>query len=477
MNSRPANAIHKIARLFAVCAPLALAAHAHAAQNQADKSFDPNTFEVIHSLKAGAFGSVTEEQIAEAQSGQLIPILEERFAQNQDAETKAAIAVYLVRLGDKDDIYWDFLVERATPAVESDAPSPRVLGSPERSPSGHSPEYVAWAKSHNVSPNSPAEEALYGLWGKLQSLARADDPRGIPLLRKALQSPNYEIVAVAAEGLAEVHDKDSIPLIIEACGKAPADVAPMIAQSLELVDDPRAQSAAERCLPKPPDPIKALKESESPGVYAEQIVEAEAVQAIPVLEEKFLDTQQPLDKAHIASALIRLGDKNDIYWDYLVNQAAQAVENDTPNFMSYDSQGKSVGGPSPEFVEWAKARNFSTVELGEQYVSLLQGVVAMLALTGDPRAIPVLRRGLLSRNEMIEVFASKGLAEIGDKDSIPFIIEACRKAPAEIASAIAESLVYFDDHAAQLAVDQYIPKDIAKIYRDGRAQGRKPFCN
>jgi hypothetical protein len=79
---------------------------------------------------------------------------------------------------------------------------------------------------------------------------------------------------------------------------------------------------------------------------------------------------------------------------------------------------------------------------------------------------------------MIEIMASMGLAEIGDKDSISFIVAACRRAPAEAAAVMARSLVYFDDPDAQNAVDQYVPRDAAKVYRESKAQGKtKPFSN
>jgi hypothetical protein len=79
---------------------------------------------------------------------------------------------------------------------------------------------------------------------------------------------------------------------------------------------------------------------------------------------------------------------------------------------------------------------------------------------------------------MIEIFAAMGLAEIGDNGSIPLIIEACKRAPAEPAAAIAESLVYFDDNTAQSAVDQFLPKDRAKVARDSKAQGKsKPLSS
>jgi hypothetical protein len=74
---------------------------------------------------------------------------------------------------------------------------------------------------------------------------------------------------------------------------------------------------------------------------------------------------------------------------------------------------------------------------------------------------------------MIEIAAANGLAEIQDEDSIPLIIEACKKAPAAVAGLIAESLIYFDDTEAKSAVDTYVPKDRAKILREARAQGKK----
>jgi hypothetical protein len=218
---------------------------------------------------------------------------------------------------------------------------------------------------------------------------------------------------------------------------------------------------------------KAREDTPESIYFVEQLAQAKAVQAVPMLEAKFEHTRDGVDKAHIASALVRLGDKNDIYWDFLVKQATTAVESDAPDFMSYDSHGKSVPGPSPEFVAWAKAHNLSPATAGDDSMYRVPGAVGLLGLTGDPRAIPLLRRGLLSPNHQIEIVAAMGLAEIQDKDSIPFIIEACKMAPAAVATVMARSLVYFDDPQAQSAVDAYIPKEVAKTLREAKAQGKK----
>ena len=55
------------------------------------------------------------------------------------------------------------------------------------------------------------------------------------------------IQAYAAVGLAKVRDKDSIPLIVQACERAAPEMVDWIGQNgLALFDDPQAQSAVKR---------------------------------------------------------------------------------------------------------------------------------------------------------------------------------------------------------------------------------------
>jgi hypothetical protein len=221
--------------------------------------------------------------------------------------------------------------------------------------------------------------------------------------------------------------------------------------------------------------IAKVKSGKYDLVSVERIAEAKAVEAIPILEEQFMRRQDPLDKAKIAEALVKLGDKDDTYWNYLVQVVTPAVESNAPDFMTYDAEGNLGPGPSPAFLAWAKTHNVSPESAGEEQVYWLPGKVALLGGTGDRRAIPLLRRALLSPNHMIEVMAALGLAELQDEGSIPHIIAACQRAPAEAASAIAEGLVYFDDQPAQAAVDTYVPRERAKALRDKKARGGTPF--
>jgi hypothetical protein len=225
------------------------------------------------------------------------------------------------------------------------------------------------------------------------------------------------------------------------------------------------------------DAIAKVKSGNFLLVHVDMIAKADAVEAIPALKEQFGRSNDPLIKGKIAGTLVRLGDKDNIYWDFLVKQATLAVESDAPDFMNLDPQAKTGAGPSPEFIAWAKAHNVPpngpNGTAAEDAMIWFPGKLMLLGLTGDRRAVPLLRQALLSPNHMIEIAAANGLAEIQDKESIPLIIEACKKAPPAAAAPIAESLVYFDDAEAQSAVDTYVSKESAKILREAKAGGKK----
>ncbi len=207
----------------------------------------------IERIRNGDYGPPDIEDVVRSKAVQAIPVLKAQFAQSADATNKGRLASALLRLGVKDDSYWNFLVEFATPAVDNDAPFPLIL-SPEGKligkPGEYSPAFIAWADAHKVPADTAAQDAVYGLPITLVIFASTGDPRGTPLLRRALKSRNYFIESMAAKGLALVKDKDSIPLLIEACKNAPTDMRVNLATALVYFDDPRAQAAADTYLPK-----------------------------------------------------------------------------------------------------------------------------------------------------------------------------------------------------------------------------------
>jgi len=193
---------------------------------------------------------------------------------------------------------------------------------------------------------------------------------------------------------------------------------------------------------------------------------------IPLLEAQFGSNQDISEKDRIAGSLVRLGDKDDTYWSFLVAQAIPAAEDDAPFFLRVDEKGKMTKEPSPDFLKWAADHHLSANQAFEKEFTEEPGAILMLAFAQDARAIPILRRALASENFLIASEAAKGLADLGDKDSAPLIIEACSKAPADAATQIATSLVYFDSQAAKRAFDLYVPEPYASMARKGRSDGQ-----
>lgn len=201
-----------------------------------------------------------------------------------------------------------------------------------------------------------------------------------------------------------------------------------------------------------------------------------ATQATPFLEDQFNRAKDVDSKRQLASALVSLRDKDDTYWNYLAARANEAIDRGAPDPYRYDSSGKvQPEKPSDEFVAWAKQQNLDASTAFNQIILNDFATIFQLAKCKDKRAIPSLRRALSSPIPYIQMSAALGLADLDDKDSIPLIIQACKSAPAENASVIAQALVYFNDLSAQRAVDTYVPPQTAKILRDARARGKRPF--
>lgn len=237
---------------------------------------------------------------------------------------------------------------------------------------------------------------------------------------------------------------------------------------------------------------KAKPDTPESIYFVVQLADAGAVQAIPVLEDKFAHMRNELteakilggsvtvsdfDKANVASALVRLGDTKDAYFEFLLRQAALAADSDIPEYLNYDSQGKASAGPSRELTAWAELHNVPAPTLEAETLFELPAAVALLGRTGDPRAIPLLRRALLSPNYEIQVAAARGLAKTQDTESIPFIVDTCRKAPAGAATNIAAaSLVYFKSPDAKAAAETFIPKVRLSALREGKhLSGADPY--
>ena len=207
------------------------------------------------------------------------------------------------------------------------------------------------------------------------------------------------------------------------------------------------------------------------GVDVEALVQAGDPKSRPVLEKQFSITQEPLLKAKIAEALEELGSKDDAYWRYLVQLATPAIESDAPDIFNRDTHGKEVPGLSPAFVAWAEAHHQAPDVASENAAYIFPGEVDLLGAAGDPKSIPLLRRGLNSPNYLIQAAAARGLVNAHDSASTPLILEALRKAPVDVKPLFAQVLIFIDDPKAQAAVDATLPSDWAASLRASKARG------
>jgi HEAT repeat protein len=205
------------------------------------------------------------------------------------------------------------------------------------------------------------------------------------------------------------------------------------------------------------DAINEIKQGQVTPVALQRIARAGATEAVPLLHEQFVRTEDDLLKEIIASTLVRLGDKEQAYWAFLENHAKEAVNNDAPFPFSFDAQGSTVNRQlSGEFLEWTKINNVNPKAAATAQMYTLPAEVTLLAATGDPRALPVLRKAMSSHNYLIQAAAANGLAKLQDTDSVPLIIASCKRAPSEAAALIARSLVFFNNAQAQAASETFI---------------------
>jgi HEAT repeats len=209
-----------------------------------DQPDSANVAEAVAAVKSGKFTLIQVETIS-AHAVQAIPSLEEQFATSHDVDVKGKIASALIRLGDEKSTYWDFLTGRVSDALKSDAPS--QLRSDSQL--GLSSQYIEWARLNNLSTEEAIDRTFQQVIA-VEYLAQTKNARAIPLLREALKSNNSLIQANAAMGLAELQDKDSIDLIIEACKTSSPVAAAVMARALIDFDEPRAQKAVDLYLPK-----------------------------------------------------------------------------------------------------------------------------------------------------------------------------------------------------------------------------------
>lgn len=253
----------------AVCAfVLALNGHLAGGQNTPDSGVfwmrDPASVPLVEQrLKNGDFQLADLEVIALFKDSAMTSLLEARFAEASDPLIKGKIANVLVRLHDPDEIYWMYLEKRAQDVLSSDPPNPFEFDANGKAVEKPSAGVAEWANSHKLQPGEAFEDLIFRQPTVIFFVATANDSRGLQLLRKALSARNFWIKIAAAEGLAELQDRDSIPMIIDACSRSPREEAQVLARALVYFDDANAQRAVDKFVPA--ETAKELREERAHG--------------------------------------------------------------------------------------------------------------------------------------------------------------------------------------------------------------------
>ncbi len=196
--------------------------------------------------------------LGDSKAKEAIPALEKQYTLTNDVIDKAQIAQVLVQLKDPNEMYWNYLVQLVTPVLDSNAPSPIGTDSNGKELPGVSPAFEAWVDANKLNPPTALQNATIIYPGYMVLLGETEDPRAIPLLRRALSSSNYLVAAQASEALALLNDEDAVPIIIDAAKRAPASAASTIAEPLGYFKSTEAQAALDQYVPK--DRVQRLRE-------------------------------------------------------------------------------------------------------------------------------------------------------------------------------------------------------------------------
>ena len=126
--------------------------------------------------------------------------------------------------------------------------------------------------------------------------------------------------------------------------------------------------------------------------FVEPLARAKIVQAAPDIEALFAQSKDDEERAELASVLVRLSVKDDLYWNTLVSYAQPALDNDFPD--SYDMATADDPKPqfTPAFLTKAKEHGMSTEQAFQYVYFFLPNDLTYLAKSGDPRGIPLLRK-------------------------------------------------------------------------------------
>uniref|UniRef100_Q01T06 PBS lyase HEAT domain protein repeat-containing protein n=1 Tax=Solibacter usitatus (strain Ellin6076) TaxID=234267 RepID=Q01T06_SOLUE len=162
-----------------------------------------------------------------------------------------------------------------------------------------------------------------------------------------------------------------------------------------------------------------------------------------------------LVRENLALILLQHGEE-DTYLDALIEYAREAVDTTAPLPIEYDEQGIAISGHLAQgFQRWCEAKNIELQECSAMVYAYPVDVL-MLARAKNRKAIPLLRRALGVENHAVVEMAVRGLAWLGDTDSIPLIARQLTRFRPKLAQSVAAATAEFDDPRVTPLLDRFV---------------------
>lgn len=177
---------------------------------------------------------------------------------------------------------------------------------------------------------------------------------------------------------------------------------------------------------------------------------------VPLFQELFLKLTEKRPRQYLAFALLKVGRKDEIYFEELAQYARAAIASTAPVSVGYDKEGNAITDHlNPAFLRWCEDNHLALQDRKES-VTPYGFDVLLLGQTKDRRAVPILRKALVVTNDGIVWSAVRGLAGMNDTDSIPLITSSLQRFPPNIAAGIASGLIEFDDPRVGPLLDHFV---------------------
>ncbi len=220
-------------------------------QAQASSQPAPNLLdEAISHIKTGHYeeGDVTHVMSGGDEAREK-PILENLFLElQQNHLLKGLVAATLIRFKDPSDTYYTYLSDVVRIALDSGVPE-SVSADDIPNASSPSTPLAIWARSRNLTVKL-AQTQADNLVFDVEAVVASQDTRFIPLLRRAVTSPNLLAAGFAVTGLAALKDNASIDDVVAEMKKADPSKQQYLAVQLLRFDNDRADSEATPYLEK-----------------------------------------------------------------------------------------------------------------------------------------------------------------------------------------------------------------------------------